>query len=263
MIQALWPSLMEIKQIFPLLFWSTAYCAILLLPTFGLITFDSRLVVGANPWVKPLKFEISIMVFNLTIGWLLTRMTLPRFSAQTISWVVALAMIVEISAIVFQASRGLPSHYNRSTPLNAAIFTAMAIAIVLNTLAIGWLCALSFWPQLQLAPAVAWGIRLGLILFLFSSVQGFQIVANQGHTVGAPDGGPGLPFLRWSTLAGDLRIAHFIGMHGLQLLPPLGYLLSRVDRQAGVPMVAAVFSAMLMLFFVALRQAWAARPLLR
>ncbi len=245
-----------------MLFWSTLFIAILLVPSFGLMTFDSRSVVGANPWLKPVKFELTFIIFNLTIGWLLIRMALPPLSARAISWVVALAMIVEISAILIQAARGLPSHYNVSTPLNAAIFTAMAVAIVLNTLAISWLCVLSFWPQVQLAPAVAWGIRLGLILFLLSSLQGFQMVGHKGHTVGATDGGPGLPFLRWSTLAGDLRVAHFIGMHGLQILPLLGYLVSRTDRQAGAPIVAAVFAAIAALFLLALRQAWAARPLL-
>ncbi len=253
----------ELEQAFPLLCWSTLFTAVLLLPSLGLMAFDSRLVVGANPWLKPVKFELSIMIFNLTIGWMLLRLALPPGSARAISWIVALAMFVEISAITLQAARGVSSHYNFSTPLNGAIFTAMAVAIVLNTLALGWLCVLSFRTQAQLAPAVVWGIRLGTILFLLSSFQGFQMVGNRGHTVGASDGGPGLPILRWSKLAGDLRIAHFVGIHGLQILPLLGHLLSRTDRQAGTGMVAAAFAVITALFCWTLSQAWAGRPLLR
>lgn len=256
-------TLRYLSQHFPLLTWSTIYTAILLMLSLGLMAFDSRLVVGVNPWLKPAKFGISIVIFNLTVGWLLLAMALPPLAARAISVTVALAMFVEISAIVVQAARGVPSHYNLTTPLNGAIFTAMAVAIVLNTVAISGLCVMSFGPQPQLPPAVVWGVRLGMVLFLLSSFQGFQIVGNKGHTVGASDGGPGLPLVRWSTQAGDLRVAHFIGIHGIQLLPLLGYMLSRSDRLAGTPVVAGAFAAVATLFFWAYREAWAGRPLVR
>lgn len=256
-------TLRQFGQEFTLLSGSTLLTALLLIPLLGLMSLDSRIVVGANAWLKPLKFAVSIVIFNLTVGWLLRRLALPPSSARAIGWAVAVAMGVEISAIVLQAARGVPSHYNVSTSLNAAIFSAMAVAIVVNTLAIAWLCLLSFQPQHQLPPAVAWGIRLGLILFLLSSLQGFGMVANRGHTVGASDGGPGLPILHWSTRAGDLRMAHFLGLHGPQILPFLGYLLSRTHRQSGTPVVAAAFTLLAALFLWSLCQARAGRPLLR
>ena len=77
-----------------------------------------------------------------------------------------------------------------------------------------------------------WGIRLGVAIFLLASVEGGLIIVNNAHTVGAPDGGPGLPFVNWSTTAGDLRIAHFFGMHAMQALPLLGFLLDKAGAPA-------------------------------
>jgi hypothetical protein len=50
--------------------------------------------------------------------------------------------------------------------------------------------------------------------------------AKLSHTAEAPDGGAGLPVTNWSKQNGDLRIAHFSGMHAFQILPLIGYYLT-------------------------------------
>lgn len=82
------------------------------------------------------------------------------------------------------------------------------------------------------------GLVIGLagmaVGFLMTSPTPEQLHDFHGiagaHAVGAPDDGPGLPFLGWSTIGGDLRVPHFVGMHALQALAgipvtePLGFL---------------------------------------
>ena len=62
---------------------------------------------------------------------------------------------------------------------------------------------------------------------LLGSAQGGLIIGHGQHVVGVEDGGPGLPFVNWSVEAGDLRVSHMIGLHGMQILPIFAFLLGR------------------------------------
>ena len=66
---------------------------------------------------------------------------------------------------------------------------------------------------------VQWAILLGWLVVFFGSWVGGQMIGQMSHNVGVPDGGEGLPWINWSTIAGDLRIAHFFGLHGIQIIP--------------------------------------------
>ncbi len=136
-------------------------------------------------------------------------------------------MVVEIGCIFVQAARGTSSHYNQTNALNGLIFGLMGFFILLNTLLTAWAVYL-VWRHRPRGPAgYVWGVRLGVLLFLVGSVLGGVMIRLGQHTVGAPDGGAGLPGLGWSTRAGDLRVAHFLGLHSLQALPLLGWWFSR------------------------------------
>jgi hypothetical protein len=93
--------------------------------------------------------------------------------------------------------------------------------------------------------------------------QGMPIMG--AHTVGAPDGGPGLSGTGWSTEHGDLRIPHFIGLHALQVLPLIAFVMRRrwlsSDTRVRLTLTAAgsYFTLVVLLLVQALR----GQPILR
>jgi len=214
----------ELRHRDPLLFWIGASFMLLLLVATLLSIGDTRQILGLNPWIKPMKFTISTAIFLWTVGWFMPATgPYPRLRSL-VRWTIGLAMLAEIPLVMIQSARGTTSHFNNSSPFDAIVFSIMGIAILLNTIAMFIFFGILRRDTPPGRAGYIWGVRLGVALFLLASLQGVLIVTNNAHTVGAPDGGPGLPFVNWSTTAGDLRIAHFFGMHGMQALPLIGFL---------------------------------------
>ncbi|MBM3761342.1 MAG: hypothetical protein FJW36_13975 [Acidobacteria bacterium] len=223
------------------------------------MVFDHRELMGVNIWLKPAKFLISAAIYLWTIGWLLNYVDASILARSSLGTLASLIMLLENVAVVGQAIRGERSHFNLSTPLNGAIFSIMGIMIAVNTIL---LIVLLWWFFAKAAPMPAgalWGCRLGVLLAVLSSFEGAYMAQALAHTVGLKDGGPGVPFLNWSTQAGDLRISHFIGLHGLQVLPLGGFLLSEFGASAGVFILALFHYGA---FVLTLLQALAKKPLL-
>lgn len=203
----------------------------------GLI--DDRTLAGVSVWLKPGKFGLSIGLYLWTMALILPLLPGPRTRAA-IRWMAALSMLVELATIYFQAARGVASHFNVVDPFDGMIFAAMGIGIAVNIAANIVAAIASFRAAPQLPLPLLWGIRLGLLVLLFGTLEGSVMIARMSHTIGAPDGGPGLPLVNWSTVAGDLRVAHFIGMHGFQAIPLLGWSLRAVLPARSVPLVVAL-----------------------
>jgi hypothetical protein len=159
-------------------------------------------------------------------------------------------MVVEIVAIAGQAARGTTSHFNESSPFNAIVFGIMGTAITVNTIAVAVMLGLLRRDTPGERLGYLWGMRLGMALFVVGSLLGFVIVGNRGHSVPGPDGGPGLPFLNWALDQGDLRVAHFVGLHALQALPLLGFLLDR--RHTAPALRTRTLSAVAVAWFAAM-----------
>ncbi|MFG3298022.1 hypothetical protein [Micromonospora chersina] len=260
----------------PLMLFVAAMAALTVVAAVGVLA-DPRVLTGVPIWLKPLKFAISFVLYGTTLAWMLT--LLPRRSriAEWAATVIVAMSVVEMAIIVTQVVRGTTSHYNGTTPLNGALFSAMGAAIMVlfvAQLVIGIVALLR--PTADRVAGHA--VRLGLGLSLLGMLVAIPMVtrtpdsAAEGisgaHSVGVADGGPGLPLVGWSTTGGDLRIGHFVGLHALQALPLLAMLLNRflggrLDERTRVRLLlvagAAYGAATLLLTWQALR----GQPLLR
>jgi hypothetical protein len=248
----------------PGLYWFAVTTAGFAVVIAALAVIDQRVLLGAPIWIKPLKFAISFAAYAGTLAWMLGQLRTPVL--RRTGWVIVAAAIIELSIITGQAARGVPSHFNDDNLTGELLFSIMGATIVvlyLATVAV----ASRFLREPGRDRASATAIRLGLFVALVGMAEGFLMVPNGAHTVGAPDGGAGLPLVGWSAVGGDLRIAHFVGMHALQLLPLLAAGLgafgrNRLDEAGRVHVVVVAAAGYTGLVLLLTWQALRAQPLL-
>lgn len=212
----------ELKARNEALFYFGLACLIAAMLFLLLSRFSDIQVNNTNAWYKPFKFSVSIFLYSWTMAWICYY--LPSFNLTMFNMAVILLLGFEILYIALQSGRGQMSHFNKSTPFYSLLFNLMAIAatlVVLYTAYIGWLFITNTYPSLP--EYYVWSIRLGIIIFVIFSFEGFMMGSRLSHTVGGSDGSAGIPVLNWSKSYGDLRVAHFIGMHALQMLPLLSF----------------------------------------
>jgi hypothetical protein len=202
---------------------------------------DPTEIKGINAWIKPMKFGLSITIYVWTFAWLLGYSANLRAN-RIISTGIIVTMAVEIVLIYFQAFRGTASHFNNSSLFDGVVFAIMGVFILINTFINAYAVWVFFRREVSLQAPLLWAWRAGLVLLLLGSISGQWMVIQLAHTVGAPDGGPGLPFVNWSTVAGDIRSAHFFTLHGLQVIPIATLLLIRYTGSSASRWVIATIA---------------------
>jgi hypothetical protein len=226
------------------------------------IFLDSRYITGAPAWLKPTKFAISVSVYTFTLLWMMGFIQGRKRLVTLLGWIILVMFALEFFAIVTQVFRGTTSHFNFSTPLNSFIFIGLMAVPIYILFISNIIIAVLLLRQKFESPVLAWGIRLGFIITIIGLAEGFlmaqptalqmagwqngeSITIVGAHSVGVEDGGPGLPGLNWSTIGGDLRIGHFVGMHALQVLPFAAWFISRRHRLTTRQQVQLVWTAAL------------------
>jgi hypothetical protein len=241
----------------------------------GLVV-DRRVITGAPAWLKPAKFALSTMIACWSFAYCMASTTIWPRVRRVLDVVLATGLFIEIALIDMQAARGTSSHFNLATRFDAAVFGVMGVSIACIWLGMLVLTVLLF-RQSFAGSAWGWSLRLGMVLAVVGTGSGaLMTVPNSrqlaeahvtgrlpvagAHTVGAPDGGHGLPVTGWSADHGDLRVAHFLGMHGLQVMPLLAWWIARrrtpADGRTQRNLIFAAATSYLALFGLILWQAF-------
>ena len=225
--------------VFGLLMWAA------MLPALIAWGFDERELRGVSVWAKPLKFMASIGLFALSTAWFVGLLPETRRHGRAIHavvWTVIVAGGFEIIYITLMAALGQASHFNFSSPLHITMYSLMgagATAMTATQPLLAWQIARH--ARDELSPVWRDGVVAGLVLT-------FVLGASAGGLLGSmqPPAGSGLPYLGWHT-SGDLRPAHFVGLHAQQFFPLAGALMAlwmpRIGRRA-LTLFALVYVAL-------------------
>lgn len=228
----------------------------------ALIFIDSRQLLGISAWVKPLKFAVTSFVYLGTLALFARHLpdSLDETKGNRAAWIISAMIFGEVFFIGLQSARGVTSHFNQKTAIDGIVYSVMGVMIIINTVVFIRMMRHFFRGPQKISGSYLAGIRWGSVLFVIGSVVGGVMSGINRHTIGVPDGGPGLPLVNFSTVAGDLRVAHFLGLHALQILPFFGWIMARSQKAGLVSAAGCLYAAAFVLVLV---QAFLAKPFLR
>jgi hypothetical protein len=209
----------------PLLTRTAFVFTFLFLSVYALTFFDQRLLYGVSLWEKPSKFFLSLTIHMATLAWGISLLPVEAQRSRGVriaTYAFVAAAVFELAYMMFQASRGEASHFNRTTVFHNVMYSLMGLGAVTLTVTTGYL---------------GWRIiRAGTTIMHFAAGWSFMVSAmattlvasylssGNGHWIGGDQtDATGLPFFHWSTTGGDLRVAHFAALHIMQAVPVIAW----------------------------------------
>jgi len=220
----------------PPLAWTGLILLLASVPTLLMVLLDPRLLHGASVWIKPLKFQLSTGIFLWTLAWVLGWLPAVQrngWLARSFMGIAIGSAVFEVAYITWQAAWGRASHFNVATPFDATMYSLMGVGAVLLTgtsLVLGVMVLRSrrFALTEDLRQAIGWGL---VLTFILGTGFGAYLSAQPGHWVAAlPSDAHGMLLTGWSRSGGDLRVAHFFGIHAVHILVPWVWLVGRARQ---------------------------------
>jgi hypothetical protein len=208
-----------------ILFWMGWIHFVMFFFCMGLLSFNHTIISGESAWAKPTRYYLSSGISIWTFGWFIYHIN-SKTKIKVLSWLIAITLFFETAIIFIQSYRGVPSHFNTSDPFNAMMNLVLLSLMLIFIITIIYITFIFFnQKKMPISQHYTWGLRMGLVNFVVFSVTGLIMFAKMTHCIGGIENGGGMALFNWSHKHGDLRIAHFMGVHALQIIPLLSYYL--------------------------------------
>ncbi|MFI5736714.1 hypothetical protein ACIA49_41735 [Kribbella sp. NPDC051587] len=227
----------------PLMLMVSVMAALVLVAAVGLLV-DNRTILNESVWLKPFKFGLSFVLYGATLAWLLSRLRKAKRFGWWVGTVFAVTGVIDVGFIAVQAARGTFSHFNSNADtfnqVGQQVFMSGVLGLFGASLVVAIMLQFQRVGDAPLNRAIRTGIALavagmGLAFYLVGSTgtktqttdaYGNPVTLSGSHGIGVEAGGPALPLTHWSTVGGDLRVPHFIGLHAIHALLAVVVLLS-------------------------------------
>lgn len=239
--------------------WSVVYAALAAL-CLSTSFIDERTFQGISTWNKPFKFALSLAVYFASLACFANLLQPGYFNTLRGKWLTQtpiVCAVFEMSYILVQGARNDASHFNFTSPFYATMYGLMGIGAALMVVCCAWMGTSILRHRGATDPWVL-AVGMGLIATcVLGGGFGGYLGGAGSHWVGeSTTDADGFAFVHWSRTGGDLRVAHFFGIHAMQMIPVVGAMAAGLEQRRWLGNSAArlaviAFSAGFALFTMA------------
>lgn len=201
-------------------------------------------------WEDPLSFRKATL-FGISTGvtlwsslWVLHSLC-PTRPTHKLSFLLCSSVVLEVALITLQTWRGVESHFNRTTLIDACIEFAMLVLIIIAMACIAWITLCSWRGNFkpETTPAANSAARWGMFFILISGGIGFAITglgSMQLAMGNSPRYWPSAPPFEPTSVEhpinakGVLKFPHGATLHAIQVLAFIAWLARKASAVVGL-----------------------------